>query len=41
MQLLIDRIKEGESAGPWKKIVLPSQLLVRRSVSRLAGPERG
>lgn len=35
MQLLIDRIRDGEAAGPWKKIVLPSQLIVRRSVRRL------
>ncbi len=35
MQMLIDRIKEGEAAGPWKKIVLPSELIVRRSVKTI------
>ncbi|MBB6730290.1 LacI family DNA-binding transcriptional regulator [Cohnella zeiphila] len=32
MQMLIDRIRNPEEAGPWKKIVLPSELIVRRSV---------
>ncbi|WP_027091434.1 LacI family DNA-binding transcriptional regulator [Cohnella thermotolerans] len=35
MQMLIERIQEGEAAGPWKKIVLPSELLVRRSVKNV------
>jgi LacI family transcriptional regulator len=33
MQILIERILEREQAGPWKKIVLPADLIVRRSVS--------
>jgi LacI family transcriptional regulator len=35
MQMLIDRIRNPEEAGPWKKIVLPSELIVRRSVKAL------
>lgn len=33
MQMLIDRIQNKEDAGPWKKIVLPAELIIRRSVS--------
>jgi LacI family transcriptional regulator len=33
MQMLMDRIQGRESAGPWKKIVLPAELVVRRSVA--------
>ncbi|WP_042164115.1 LacI family DNA-binding transcriptional regulator [Paenibacillus gorillae] len=35
MQMLIDRIQNREDAGPWKKIVLPAELVVRSSVKRL------
>ncbi|NIK66772.1 LacI family DNA-binding transcriptional regulator [Paenibacillus sp. BK720] len=35
MQMLIDRIQNKEEAGPWKKIVLPAELIIRRSVSTL------
>lgn len=35
MQLLIERIQEGEKAGPRKKIVLPAELIERRSVKDL------
>ncbi|ACT00021.1 LacI family DNA-binding transcriptional regulator [Paenibacillus sp. JDR-2] len=35
MQMLIDRIQNKEEAGPWKKIVLPAELIIRRSVSSL------
>lgn len=40
MQLLIERIRERESAGPWRKIVLPAELLVRRSVADLRNPRQ-
>ncbi|SFE45471.1 transcriptional regulator, LacI family [Paenibacillus catalpae] len=33
MQMLIDRIQNKNEAGPWKKIVLPAELIIRRSVS--------
>jgi Transcriptional regulators len=33
MQMLIDRIQNKDEAGPWKKIVLPAELIIRRSVS--------
>lgn len=32
MQMLIERIQEREKAVPWKKIVLPADLMIRRSV---------
>ncbi|GLX67571.1 LacI family DNA-binding transcriptional regulator [Paenibacillus glycanilyticus] len=35
MQMLIDRIQNKDEAGPWKKIVLPAELLIRRSVSTI------
>ena len=35
MQMLIERIKEGPEAGPWRKIVLPADLIVRRSVMHI------
>lgn len=35
MQMLIDRIKNKDEAGPWKKIVLPADLIIRSSVSTL------
>lgn len=38
MQLLIERIQEQERAGSWKKIVLPAELVVRRSVADLRNP---
>lgn len=34
-QMLIERIRERETAGPWKKIVLPAELIERRSVADL------
>jgi len=37
MQLLIERIQKREHAGPWKKIVLPAELVVRRSVADIRG----
>lgn len=39
MQLLVDRLKErGETPMPWKKIVLPADMIVRRSAAPLAQP---
>jgi LacI family transcriptional regulator len=36
MQMLVERIQErGETRLPWKKIVLPADMIVRRSVSAL------
>ncbi|MFF2481910.1 LacI family DNA-binding transcriptional regulator [Paenibacillus sp. NPDC058071] len=35
MQMLVDRIQYREEAGPWKKVVLPAELVVRNSVKRL------
>ncbi|MUT67210.1 LacI family DNA-binding transcriptional regulator [Paenibacillus sp. NEAU-GSW1] len=35
MQMLIDRIQNREDAGPWKKVVLPAELVVRSSVKQL------
>jgi LacI family transcriptional regulator len=36
MQMLVERIQQrGEMAKPWKKIVLPSEMIVRRSVAQL------
>jgi LacI family transcriptional regulator len=36
MQMLVERIQQrGEIAKPWKKIVLPAEMIVRRSVARL------
>ncbi|CAM4323797.1 LacI family DNA-binding transcriptional regulator [Paenibacillus tarimensis] len=35
IQLLIGRLAERETASPWNKIVLPADLLIRRSVKRL------
>lgn len=32
MQMLIERIQEREDILPWKKIVLPAELIIRRSV---------
>jgi len=32
MQMLVDRIQEREPSQPWKKIVLPADLIIRRSV---------
>ncbi|BBH19083.1 LacI family transcriptional regulator [Paenibacillus baekrokdamisoli] len=32
MQMLIERIQERNIAVPWKKIVLPAELIIRRSV---------
>jgi LacI family transcriptional regulator len=36
MQMLVERIQERETALPWKKIVLPADLLIRRSVKEIA-----
>lgn len=35
MQMLIERIQERHSALPWKKIVLPADLIIRRSVKEI------
>lgn len=35
MQMLLDRIKSRDEAGPWKKIVLPADLIIRSSVNQL------
>jgi LacI family transcriptional regulator len=36
MQMLVERIQQrGEMGTPWKKIVLPAEMIVRRSVARL------
>ncbi len=35
MQMLIERIKEKNQPGEWKKIVLPTELLLRRSVRNI------
>ncbi len=35
MQMLIERIQERETALPWKKIVLPADLMIRRSVKKI------
>jgi LacI family transcriptional regulator len=39
MSMLIERIQDKETAQPWKKIVLPAELLVRRSVKPLRSGE--
>jgi LacI family transcriptional regulator len=36
MGMLIERIGEREASLPWKKVVLPAELLVRRSVKDMA-----
>lgn len=33
MQMLVERIQEREAALPWKKIVLPADLIIRKSVN--------
>ncbi|MCC3373106.1 LacI family DNA-binding transcriptional regulator [Cohnella sp. REN36] len=35
MQMLLDRIQTREEPGPWRKVVLPAELIVRRSVRAL------
>ncbi|RCW45526.1 LacI family DNA-binding transcriptional regulator [Paenibacillus prosopidis] len=35
MQMLIERIQERKTALPWKKIVLPADLIIRRSVKEI------
>jgi LacI family transcriptional regulator len=35
-QMLIERISEKEAVLPWKKIVLPADLIIRRSVQTMA-----
>ncbi|MFX3634347.1 MAG: LacI family DNA-binding transcriptional regulator [Candidatus Pristimantibacillus sp.] len=35
MQMLLDRIQSREEAGPWKKVVLPADLIIRSSVNQL------
>jgi LacI family transcriptional regulator len=35
MQMLVDRIHERETELPWKKIVLPAELIIRRSVKEI------
>ncbi|MBB6669256.1 LacI family DNA-binding transcriptional regulator [Cohnella nanjingensis] len=32
MQMLLDRIQTREEPGPWRKVVLPAEMIVRRSV---------
>jgi LacI family transcriptional regulator len=41
IHLLIERIRKRELAGPWKRIVLPAELIVRRSVADLRGEANG
>lgn len=36
MQMLIERIQTRDNALPWKKIVLPAEIIVRRSVAEIA-----
>lgn len=39
MQMLVDRLKErGENPMPWKKIVLPADMIVRRSAAARVQP---
>ncbi|MBW5445427.1 LacI family DNA-binding transcriptional regulator [Cohnella sp. CFH 77786] len=38
MQMLLERIQEREPSAPWKKIVLPAELIVRRSVAEPPSP---
>ncbi|WP_040952649.1 LacI family DNA-binding transcriptional regulator [Gorillibacterium massiliense] len=33
IELLVERLRQGDEPEPWKRIVLPTELLVRRSVS--------
>jgi len=35
MQMLLDRVQSGEPNAAWRKVVLPAELIVRRSVRRL------
>lgn len=35
MQMLLERIQERETTQPWKKIVLPADLIIRRSVKEI------
>lgn len=35
MQMLIERIQERQTALPWKKVVLPADLIIRRSVKEI------
>lgn len=35
MKMLIERIQERETTLPWKKIVLPADLIIRRSVNEI------
>jgi LacI family transcriptional regulator len=35
MQMLIERIQERKTALPWKKVVLPADLIIRRSVKEI------
>ncbi|MCR2806461.1 LacI family DNA-binding transcriptional regulator [Paenibacillus soyae] len=39
MGMLIDRIGERDGSSPWKKVVLPAELLVRRSVKDISSEE--
>lgn len=39
MQMLIERIQDRGTALPWKKIVLPAELVIRRSVKRVQEPD--
>ncbi|WP_123040984.1 LacI family DNA-binding transcriptional regulator [Cohnella candidum] len=39
IQMLIERIREKEQPLPWKKIVLPAELIVRRSVKELTSTQ--
>ncbi|CAM4066188.1 LacI family transcriptional regulator [Paenibacillus alkaliterrae] len=38
MKMLIERIQERETTLPWKKIVLPADLIIRRSVKEITQP---
>ncbi|ANE47234.1 LacI family transcriptional regulator [Paenibacillus swuensis] len=35
IQMLVERIQQEDKSGPWKKIVLPAELIIRRSVRAL------
>ncbi|RED61730.1 LacI family DNA-binding transcriptional regulator [Cohnella lupini] len=40
MQMLVERIQQrGESGLPWKKIVLPADMIIRRSVAAISAPK--
>lgn len=41
MGMLIERIADRESSSPWKKVVLPAELLLRRSVRDVSDSKQG